>query len=269
MKNNGLDSLFREKLGNMEIEPSEKARDSFDQLLSTGKRKILIKRLSIAAGILLIMSAGMIWLNSEKKNDTISENSTARSMNRTEQKEDSTAVIKDRNITKPPEPAAGQEVTDAGTKKVQKKRKIANQGSDQVPLIIPESNQDIAANESNTTDMNEALKDTVISTSIASNETMEIKPGINESKDNTGMMGLKESNVDKADKPIKITIEYIASNSSKKKKDENKLNIRQLYSLGNGLKLPEDYLGNIRTLKDQLFAFEFNKEKIKTQNNKK
>jgi hypothetical protein len=69
--------------------------------------------------------------------------------------------------------------------------------------------------------------------------------------------------------PVKITIEYIASGSKTHKTGISKTHLGEFYSKMNKLVYPEEVLGDIRSLKDQLFALEFiNRKSTQTQNNK-
>jgi hypothetical protein len=69
--------------------------------------------------------------------------------------------------------------------------------------------------------------------------------------------------------PMKITIEYIASSAKGKGSVTPKTQVGELYSRMNKLVYPDEILGDIRSLKDQLFALDFiNRKSNNTQNNK-
>jgi hypothetical protein len=69
--------------------------------------------------------------------------------------------------------------------------------------------------------------------------------------------------------PQKITIEYIASGSKRKRSGGSRSQIGEFYSKMNKLVYPDEVLSDIRSLKDQLFALEFiSRKSIQTQNNK-
>ncbi|MVN90161.1 hypothetical protein [Mucilaginibacter aquatilis] len=65
MQDNELDELFRSKLGGLEMQPSAHIWDNINASLGKEKKKPLIHTLSIAATLLVILSAGM-WFASNK-----------------------------------------------------------------------------------------------------------------------------------------------------------------------------------------------------------
>ena len=65
-----LDQLFREKLANHRLTPTENAWKQIHYQLATKRRKIWAKRLAMAASILLFLSAGYIAFQYAKQLDT-------------------------------------------------------------------------------------------------------------------------------------------------------------------------------------------------------
>ena len=62
MHDNEFDKLFHSKLNNFEAEPSGRVWDSVSDELTTGKRKkVLISLLSVAASIIVLITAGMLY----------------------------------------------------------------------------------------------------------------------------------------------------------------------------------------------------------------
>ncbi len=59
METNKLDRFFKEKIGPLEIQPSERSWDALNHQLKEKRRKILFRRLAIAASIVLMGIAGI------------------------------------------------------------------------------------------------------------------------------------------------------------------------------------------------------------------
>ena len=61
-----FDKLFRDRLEGMEIEPSTEAFARIDHIIARKRNRLIVKRLAIAAGVVILLSAGFLFTRSLK-----------------------------------------------------------------------------------------------------------------------------------------------------------------------------------------------------------
>ena len=62
MQDKEFDDLFRSKLDNFELEPSAQVWQNIDNELSGRKRRSIFPILSIAASVLILLTAGILFI---------------------------------------------------------------------------------------------------------------------------------------------------------------------------------------------------------------
>ena len=276
MKDKSLESIFRQKLKDLSIEPSVRAKDLIRQRIKKRGRIILYRKLSIAASILLIMTGGIFYLVPEKE-----EIPLAGQMETAGDVRDSTVDI---------DAAENGEITEVPRGGQSQSRDNSKAG----PMVDPEregNGKSRPGIQGNTGAIDKTDKDVHSAMVVAAGDSPEENPdslriASPENQNTPGTTSEEKINQHPIEAPIrmsdalagetavkeepmKITIEYIASGSKGKEAGAPKTQAGELYSKVNKLVYPDEVLGNIRSLKDQLFALEFlNRKSTHTQNNK-
>lgn len=272
MKDKSLELIFREKLEDLRIEPSDQAKDLIHQRIKKRGRIILYRRLSIAAGIILIMTVGLFYLLPREKTNPIA--------NQLEMPEDKsgpvspgdTPVRKEMPVTalskgdtemEVPRPRDAEKIEPADlTKEV---RRDEEMNREKEPARGPQLVEGIDEKRGPADSYPAvAVEPQVLPENTSVPESDQL-PG----EDPVFLSDEVEESSAGKEEPVKITIEYIASGSKSRKPGTSKTQLGEFYSRMNKLVYPEEVLGDIRSLKDQLFALEFiNRKSTNTQNNK-
>jgi hypothetical protein len=255
MENKGLEQLFKSKLSEMVIEPSIVAKDVFARKIHLAKQRILIRRISIAASIILLALAGVYTFLPNK-------------VEKADLTQDESLII---------DQGAG----------------IAENGIDQKPDVSSENMEMLVVGEDTGIDHNEINKSEhlVAISEVSDKEDLNKVEVVGIDEEQAGMENklddfqedkevetLIADHVDesvyveylvedpepvnqpdeKQYEPVKITIEYIASG---KNKEQSETDRKEFYSKLDNMKSVDEVLGDIRTYKDRLFALDFKKEK--------
>lgn len=272
MKDKSLESIFREKLEDLRIDPSDRAKNLIQQRIKKRGRIILYRRLSIAAGIALIMSIGLFYFMPWEKRNSVVDHQVL--------PEDKSESIfhKDTPVQKEiPERVLSQTENErkepgkraSGVIEPVKPNPENSQNESMIQRERPAPQTTLAGITSNKKDPADTLQ-------LASAE-IQISAETPNSQELYSLSGEEQKfssdTVDdvsgEKEEPMKITIEYIASGTKKSKSDTSRSQLGEFYSKVNKLVYPEEVLGDIRSLKDQLFTLEFiNRKSTHTQNNK-
>lgn len=266
MERNNLEDLFRDKLEGLVIEPSNVARESFARKIQYKRRSVLVKRFSIAASILLFISAGIYSYNILETNKIDLSRGEAFDSGYEFELTDLKNVPDPRTITpwqneddiKENAMAFRLGNSTNGTPAINENANLASksqgyEGSEMDPEIDIEGlagadqrNDELIADP----EANSAYREYFVADpDLVVDEQLEEEV----------------TTVDRERKPIKITIEYIASGEKGRQSESKRSNF---YSKLDNMKTMDEVLGDIRTYKDKLFALDFGKEE-KVNNNEK
>jgi len=260
MENRRLEQLFKDKLSEMIIEPSTAAQDVFARKIQISRQRILINRISIAASILLLALIGIYAFLPNKadkvdlsqdgtlildQTEGIADNDDGQILDlSTEHKE----ALSDKNLPSDVETKGdtpGPQVTSSG---------ITNMENSNSKKLAINSETLIEMED----EENEFHQEKEIETLIADHvkESVYVEYFIDDP-------GSKDQLELQQHKPIKITIEYIASGKNKEEPDAGR---KSFYSKLDNVKSIDEVLGDLRTYKDRLFALDFKKEnKVKDE----
>lgn len=262
MERNRMESLFKDKLEGYVLEPSMEARDRFQGMIQRKRRKVIIRRISIAASILLFTFAGIYSFrtyNTDKVDlaegdffDTASGSEMA-------------------IVNEVPQPAS---IFPGEDEKTIPESEMANIIKSSVDGGLSTENsksgnieKDVIMAQAGERELFKSETDHQVS--VGNDEEYEqlIEEQVKESNyieyfvADPDIMSVEQSgdisSEDQAHEPMKITIEYIAS-GSKDTQSESKRS--GFYSKLDKMKTMDEVLGDIRTYKDRLFALDFKKE---------
>jgi len=245
-KDNKFDSLFRDRLDGYEIGPSAEADEMMGRLIAGRHNKRLYVRMAIAAGIILLMTSGIVlrgyWMNIRQERPgrpvTLSDNE----LNAMSENNDIVAVEK---------PAAPAMKVEAGDPV--KSENIKNASTAVVETIHPSVTQtEPAGNDESARPKPVEIMDSkfhAVALSENLNNTITNPP---ELKETTTVV-----------KQMPVVIEYIADNSRPKNNKSQLVDgiVSKAKEIGKDVNL-----GEIRDLKDQLFALDFIKPKKNSNN---
>jgi hypothetical protein len=266
MKNKALERIFQEKLGDLRMEPSEQTKDLVYHRIKKRGRIILYKRLSIAASVVIISFLGVFYFLPGYQDEKI---------------------VQDNSISSPEtmeSPSVRESLSMDGSEKFQvpeeEDTKLRDSDPEKRDRAYRESTLDNQATSENQKVEKKPEKDRsqepALSVPVARRQPisgMDSLPGQPVDPDISGLseeIPIQQPLADQGgQRPFKITIEYIASGSKTKSLPESKRMAKEFYSRMNGLVYPEEVLGDIRSFKDQILAFDFiNAKKVETQNKK-
>jgi len=269
MKNRSLEQIFQEKLGELRIEPSEKAMQVFNKKLKKRGRIVLVRRLSIAASIILIGAIGIFYFIPDTEKDSLVQeinnpNEVEEIMEKTVPDRVNPEIQADEILSSEPSNSKKQDSftenndqDKSGTTIAKTVKSNQSESNDKIKIRTPfnpeksmKSTDNLSNNKNNKNESSSELN----------------KDFIYQTPDPSSLAALEivEDRI-----PVKITIEYIASGSKNKNASDQKTKISELYSKMNNIVYPDEVMGDIRNFKDQLFALDFIKgNKSETQNRK-
>lgn len=291
MKNKSIEEIFRQKFSDLKIEPSERARQHAAMRIRKRGRIILYRRLAIAAGVLMIVTLGYLFLvpgnGSERVaqqnsgQETIpADNGEVSNLNGekpagTSGMEEKDYLVRDTESDVDREGKAGlgadnnldhkvaeKELPSEFKRKETQKAAIAKSGDRSEPA----GDKVEPAGETGTGNLVVAVEEKaeMADASVAK------PPNDLAMSDQDPAPAVQDPVLEDSDnkkETVKITIEYIASGSGKADNQGRQNNVKELYTKIDKLVYPEAVLGDIRAFKDQLFALDFiNEGKSETQN---
>lgn len=253
MEKNNLEGLFRDKLGGMVIEPSNEAKGRFARNIQHQRRHVIATRFGIAASILLFLFAGMYSIGIfdtdriDLSKGEVSGTSFEPGIAILKDVPDPRGLIEDPVVqneialTKENFSTTGSANTTAGNlspiagdnAEIDKSAGIDGESF----AVFDQENEELNSSQ---TDENTYIEYFVSDPDLVTNEQAE-----------------KDVFVGQERKPVKITIEYIASGQKGNLSDKKRGNF---YSKLDNVKTMDEVLGDIRTYKDKLFALDFRKE---------
>jgi len=256
MGKSNLDQLFQERLGDLTISPSDAVRKVFNDRLSYRRKVSIIRKISFAASILIVLGAGFLGFNQFMGNPRIALEEIAQSgindMNLFENIDSKSISIP---LAKSDRDIKSFEETDVDDVLKNQQNQIIDSDKPAEPelsIMLVE-----AVEDENKYDQESEMAETenpIVAGSPVEGRLIEYSIIEPESKPEEQLA---------TNEPIKITMEYKSSgNKSKESK------IKQLYSKIDNMKSADEVFGDLRTLKDKVFAFNFKKEnKVENQNN--
>lgn len=262
MERNKIEGLFKDKLEGYVLEPSNEARERFQGMIQSKRRKVLIRRIVAAASVLLFTFAGIYsfrTLNTDKVD--LTEGESFDTGYGTEM-----AIVKEG-------PGPGS-ISPGDNEKTILENEIANNmksSSDEVSLTEnPQSDKSESYFLIAQGAEDEKFKSgTGVQSSDGNDQEYEqlIEKQVEESTyieyfvADPDIMGDEQSKdlatVDQAREPMKITIEYIASGNKETQSESKRSNF---YSKLDKMKTMDEVLGDLRSYKDRLFALDFKKD---------
>ncbi len=262
MERNKIEDLFRDKLEGYNLEPSIEARDRFQGMIQRMRRKVMIRRIGIAASILLFTFAGIYsvrTLNTDKIDlakgeffDTVYNTGMA-AVNEVPEpglispNEDEKTIAESEMVNEVNNPADGASSTEnskAGSLESNAVIAQANENEkfqadkEQTGFVVDDRDHGQLSEEHN-------AENSYIEYYVADPDLIE--------DENSGNISIE----DQTPEPMKITIEYIASGNKDEKSESKSSNF---YSKLDKMKTVDEVLGDIRTYKDRLFALDFKRE---------
>lgn len=293
MENKQLEKLFRDKLSGMVIEPSGDARNKFEGKIQGRRRRLMARRIGIAASILLVMLIGIyVFIPGTPEQGDLAQNKTQRldkvkgdkkatyapdGMEQEEETSESPGKMSGKmeatgpKETTPVRNMAKGAVPDGNTTE----RTITDGNSIEGTMTVGPSAGESLARASQ--DRENDLPASGMDNSTPDNEQFDALTG---EKDNTASVAGKtdeksymEYNIeeqgvviedeDAAREPVRITMEYISSGSNKRKQQEK---IKDFYARMDDIKGIDEVYGDLREFKDRLFALDFmNNKKVKNE----
>jgi len=257
MENERLEQLFKDKLAGMVIEPSRSARDNFAGKIKIQKQKTLIRRISIAASILLVALAGIYGFFPDTKDKTGLSQDGSSIM-------DQVGEVDQARIS---DEVADADLALSSSLAEDSDKASAVQQAWEMPvdesIIEKENSDDKVLADSNITSKEEEPVNTVMEepeteTLIAdhADENVYVEYFIEEP-------GAGSQSSEASYEPIKITIEYIASGNSN---DKQQSKLKEFYARMDNMKGMDEVYGDLREYKDRLFALDFmNNKKVKNE----
>jgi len=257
MERNKIEGLFKDKLEGLAIEPSSEARERFAGKIQYQRRRVLIKRIGIAASILLFTFAG-IYSFKIFETDKID---LAKGESFNTRYDSEIAILNEvpslRSI--PPgqnenpvldyEMANSMEYSLTRNSEISTSGRISSNSQENEGINInPQTDQEgfVGTDQENNELIGGQVEEsTYIEYFVADSEIL-----VNEQAEEVVL-------VDQPREPMKITIEYITSGDGGKQSELKRSNF---YSKLDNMKTMDEVLGDIRTYKDKLFALDFKKE---------
>lgn len=274
MENRKLEQLFKDKLGGMVIEPSPTAQDVFAKKIGLIKQRIMIRRISIAASILLLAVVGIYAFLpgrmekvdlthgdssiKDEPQDIAGKNNVPLPLISTERE----TIMLDDQVDLENETGGNMQeqsitISEATILEDDDLDKLA---SGDVALAVSEDAEIVVEQ---TEDIETLEADRV-------DEGVYIEFAITDRENG-------DQPQEKQYEPVKITIEYIASGKNPADggtssadglagREQTEADRKKFYSKLDNVKSVDEVLGDIRTYKDRLFALDFKKEnKVKDE----
>lgn len=273
MKNKSLETIFRQKLENLRIEPTDRAKNLILQKIKKRGRIILYRRLSVAASILLVTSLGIIYLMPGINNTSLIQQKEAIGEIRDLSQEKDTP--EKREVSKVPQVTQSLPRNNTEEQPMERVEEVKAGGAEESDHVISNNageykNISLALISKEKSEQF-PVPDSLHIASLKDQPSLNISPGLEKKPDSlldeihhTDQVAVETK---KDNEPMKITIEYIASGSKKNVPRNPITHAGGLYSKVNKLVYPDEILGDLRSLKDQLFALDFiNRKSNETQN---
>ncbi len=303
MKNNKLEKLFQKKLGNLQVEPSGRSKSIFEEKISRHHRLTLLKKISVAASIILLISAGLYFIIPDLENSTVADNGQAEIHKdpgnlQSDSAVSGNAISGSGTALQPGETGPGRvnnspnrlpdpgdnEFTvtdgdDAGTMESDQTYPFPNLKetgtiSDKRAYTVAENSREekSISDDKGIKKIEQVPGETANLQPLSGMERLPLALGAEKTESFLGkgigveavepevnhMRGKTETKDIDDNNNLVISIEYIPSGTQK---NQDNLKVKELYDKMNNLVYPEEVLGDIRSFKDQLFAFEFIKER--------
>jgi hypothetical protein len=262
MERNKLEGLFKNKLEGYILEPSIDARDRFQGLIQRKRRKILIRRIGIAASVLLFTFTGIYSfrvLNTDKIDLTKGESLDAgygAEMAIVNKIPDPGSIPMDEDERTVPEsemaynienPSDGGSSTESSKSVYNDNYAIITQAGGNAKI---QSDTDQSSSVSEDPEYERLTEEQDEESSYI--EYFVADPDIKEDEKSKNL-----TSEDQTHEPMKITIEYIVSGNKDTQSESKRSNF---YSKLDNMKTMDEVLSDIRTYKDRLFALDFKKE---------
>lgn len=257
MEKNNLDQLFQEKLGNARISPSDGAIQVFNDRMNLRKRAILFRRIGVAASIVIVIGIGIVGFNQITERNSRIALEMALSPG-----DEMVNVLEDKVIKEIPLPQVVKDNNYSNNDKVEANREdiIISDQVVESGQTIPGKSLAMLVEPSGIEVKNET--DVITETEIS------YEPDSQTGGRFIEYSIVEDNNISEnqfaVSEPVKITIEYKSSGNKTKKESK----IKQLYSRMDNMKSADEVFGDLRTLKDKVFALNFKKEN-KVENQKK
>ena len=290
MKNKSIEKTFRQKLEDLRIEPSAIAKERVYNSIHKQSRIRLYKRISIAAGIIFILSVGLFLFSSDKKPGILvrgeqkipdsgeagnpiqmREGTPERSNSiiikeqpvsaKNEQDHSDATSITQGEVNRQNEPAATAAIlpdTIQVTKPLALVTGEKGKGTDGKRPDGPVEHLDFGPNDGRSFDSASSLSIVGAKELSEAEHSDIIGTGVPETgKTVTDSKAKDQKGQENKRDPLKITIEYIASGPETSRQNARTRSVKGIYDKVNKLVYPEAIIGDIRTFKDQLFALDF------------
>ena len=261
MENRYLEHLFKDKLSGMVIEPSAAAREVISKKIGLIKQRILVRRISIAASILLLATVGILafWPDKAEKADLTHDDSMILDQpeNIAESNDVTIAALseEEKDLTDGELDLDLQTHGDIPTQT----ESISEMSVQEYADIdrLPSQEEGLAVMEESETNIEQSGETVQIVT-----DHIEKDVYVEYTLEDPEMIDQPQ---EKQYEPVKITIEYIASGKNREQTEDDR---KKFYSKLDNIKSVDEVLGDIRTYKDRLFALDFKKEnKVKDEEN--
>lgn len=239
MERNKIEGLFKNKLEGLELEPSSASREKFAGMIRNKRQKVLIRRIGIAASILLFTFAGIYsyrTLNTDKIDLSRGESF------------DPGYDLEIAILKHMPVPRSIPAVQNKNPQKVTPDNYSINAQRNE------EAYFNSATEPAGSIESGQEYNELVAGQEEESNYIEYFVADKNKPEDEQKENVLSD---DQPYEPMKITIEYITSGEKGSQSESKRSNF---YSKLDNMKTMEEVLGDIRTYKDRLFALDFKKE---------
>ncbi len=262
MERNRIENLFKDKLDGFGLEPSTEARDKFQRMIHSRRRKVMIRRIVIAASIFLFAFAGIYsfkTLNTDKVDlaegeffDTsygieMAIENEVQEPGSIIPGEDEKTIPKSEMANHIKSPSNGGSSTENSKSDNIKSYAVIAQADENEKLKSDTDPPGSVGDDQEYDQLSEEqnAENSYIEYFVADPDIMEDEQSKNISIE------------DQVREPMKITIEYIASGNKDTQSESKRSNF---YSKLNKMKTMDEVLGDIRTYKDRLFALDFKRE---------
>jgi hypothetical protein len=252
MENKKLEELFKNKLDGMVIEPSEASQDVLNRKIQLLKQKTLVRKISVAASVLLVVMAGIYAFlpNKNEKKEAYQQHELPIN--------DHGDQLVEVEFFDSPDIDRSEKNISIQEDYIREESPTATSGDRTDNLDTDNTVREQLASG------NEALRpeETLLASEFQEQEVDEMMTG--QVEENVYIeYYMKEADSgrlveESKHEPMKITIEYIASGD---KKEESQSKLKEFYSKMDNMKGVDEVIGDFRSYKDRLFALDFKNNK--------